>query len=111
MFSYYSQWWVVPILSTHAGAVLGVWVYYLAIGNMDMGHDSDSNSINTELHWSKDDTEDTEETDREGETDTEEAEQLPVKQDYAGYGKEATYVQVSRLLGQSYNMWQTQRIS
>ena len=96
MFSYYSQWWVVPILSTHAGAVLGVWVYYLAIGNMDMGHDSDSDSINNiELHWQKEDTEDAE-TDREGEADTEEAEQLPVKQDFSGHDREATYLQVSR---------------
>ena len=28
--SYY--WWMVPVITTHIGAILGAWVYYLAIG-------------------------------------------------------------------------------
>ena len=30
-------WWLVPLLATHLGGVLGAWTYYLAI----------------ELHWTK----------------------------------------------------------
>ena len=32
VFTYSYHWWVVPIFATHVGAVLGAWVYYLAIG-------------------------------------------------------------------------------
>ena len=32
VFSFYNQWWIVPILATHAGAVIGAWVYYVAVG-------------------------------------------------------------------------------
>ena len=28
--SYY--WWIVPVITTHIGAILGAWIYYLAIG-------------------------------------------------------------------------------
>ena len=52
-------WWLVPILATHLGGVLGAWIYYLAI----------------ELHWTKAD-----EVDMDTEV-TEEAEPLPVKRD------------------------------
>ena len=31
MFSYYHHWWIVPVIATHAGAVAGAWIYYLAI--------------------------------------------------------------------------------
>jgi len=27
--SYY--WWIVPVITTHIGAILGAWIYYLAI--------------------------------------------------------------------------------
>ena len=30
--SYY--WWIVPVITTHIGAVLGAWIYYLAIGTV-----------------------------------------------------------------------------
>ena len=33
VFSFSNQWWLVPILATHIGAVLGAWAYYLAIGD------------------------------------------------------------------------------
>ena len=60
MFTYPSiWWWLVPILATHLGGVLGAWIYYLAI----------------ELHWTKAD-----EVDMDTEV-TEEAEPLPVKRD------------------------------
>lgn len=39
VFTYSYHWWVVPILATHLGAVLGAWIYYLAI----------------ELNWPKED--------------------------------------------------------
>jgi len=77
VFSFYSQWWVVPILSTHVGGVLGAWLYYLAI----------------ELHWSKDDAEESDENDREVEADNEEAPQLPIKQDLSGNDRGDTYTQ------------------
>ena len=32
VFTYSYHWWIVPILATHVGAVLGVWLYYIAIG-------------------------------------------------------------------------------
>ena len=25
-------WWIVPVVTSHVGAVLGAWIYYLAIG-------------------------------------------------------------------------------
>ena len=53
--------------------------------------DRDSNSLDIELHWHKDDTEDTEE----GETGAEEADPMPVKHGYNGDGRVATYVQVN----------------
>jgi len=31
VFTYSYHWWVVPILATHVGAILGAWIYYLAI--------------------------------------------------------------------------------
>ena len=31
VFSYYHHWWIVPVIATHAGAVAGAWIYYLAI--------------------------------------------------------------------------------
>jgi len=31
VFTYYHHWWIVPIVATHAGAVAGAWIYYLAI--------------------------------------------------------------------------------
>lgn len=62
VFSFSNQWWLVPILATHIGAVLGAWAYYLAI----------------EHHWQKEDIEDSDE----GETDTEEADPLPDKKEY-----------------------------
>ena len=34
VFTYSYHWWVVPICATHVGAVLGAWVYYLAIGKV-----------------------------------------------------------------------------
>ena len=82
-----------PILATHAGAVLGAWVYYLAIGKCIGVEDTDSNSLDLELHWHKDDTENTEE----GETDAEEADPLPVKHGYNGDGRVPTYVQVNMM--------------
>ena len=51
----------------------------------------DSYSLDIELHWHKDDTEDTEE----GETDAEEADPLPAKHGYNGDGRVPTYVQVN----------------
>ena len=50
-------WWLVPILATHLGAVLGAWTYYLAI----------------ELHWTKAD-----EADLDDDDEDEEAEPLHV---------------------------------
>ena len=50
-----------------------------------------SDSLDIELHWHKDDTENTEE----GETDAEEADPLPVKHGYNGDGRVPTYVQVN----------------
>ena len=41
VFTAYSHWWVVPVLSCHAGGVAGAWLYYLAI----------------ELHWVEEDKE------------------------------------------------------
>ena len=35
VFTYSYHWWVVPILATHVGAILGAWIYYLAIGNIN----------------------------------------------------------------------------
>ena len=32
VFTYSYHWWLVPIIATHAGAILGAWLYYLAIG-------------------------------------------------------------------------------
>ena len=32
VFTYSYHWWVVPIFATHVGAVLGAWLYYIAIG-------------------------------------------------------------------------------
>ena len=55
-------WWLVPVLATHLGGVLGAWTYYLAI----------------ELHWTKAD-----EAELETEV-SEEAEPLPVKRDLEG---------------------------
>ena len=37
VFTSYSHWWVVPVLSCHAGGVAGAWLYYLAV----------------ELHWTE----------------------------------------------------------
>ena len=34
VFTYSYHWWVVPILATHAGAIIGAWIYYLAIGKL-----------------------------------------------------------------------------
>ena len=28
-------WWIVPVITSHVGAVLGAWIYYLAIGRKD----------------------------------------------------------------------------
>ena len=28
-------WWIVPVVTSHVGAVLGAWIYYLAIGRED----------------------------------------------------------------------------
>ena len=28
-------WWIVPVLTSHVGAVVGAWIYYLAIGRED----------------------------------------------------------------------------
>ena len=39
VFTYSYHWWVVPILATHTGAIIGAWIYYLAIGkNLSMYH-------------------------------------------------------------------------
>ena len=94
VFSFYSQWWVVPILSTHVGGVLGAWLYYLAIGNIDVVDYIHIDSLDTELHWSKDDAEESDENDREVEADNEEAPQLPIKQDLSGNDRGDTYTQV-----------------
>jgi len=32
VFTYSYHWWVVPIFATHIGAIIGAWIYYLAIG-------------------------------------------------------------------------------
>ena len=32
VFSFYNQWWVVPIFATHLGAIVGAWLYYIAVG-------------------------------------------------------------------------------
>ena len=32
VFTYSYHWWVVPIFATHVGAVIGAWLYYIAIG-------------------------------------------------------------------------------
>jgi hypothetical protein len=32
VFTYYNHWWVVPIVATHVGAIIGAWLYYLAVG-------------------------------------------------------------------------------
>ena len=61
-------WWLVPILATHLGAVLGAWTYYLAI----------------ELHWTKQDDLDLENEDFE-------AEPLPVKRDFETNGGQRGY--------------------
>ena len=64
MLTYPSIWWcLVPVLATHAGGILGAWIYYLAI----------------ELHWTKQDRLEAEDEDEDGEE--EEAEPLPVKRD------------------------------
>ena len=34
VFSFYNQWWIVPILATHLGAILGAWIYYIAVGGI-----------------------------------------------------------------------------
>ena len=34
VFTYSYHWWLVPILATHVGAILGAWIYYLAIGDI-----------------------------------------------------------------------------
>ena len=34
VFTYSYHWWVIPIFATHIGAILGAWIYYLAIGNI-----------------------------------------------------------------------------
>jgi len=31
VFTYSYHWWVVPIFATHIGAIIGAWIYYLAI--------------------------------------------------------------------------------
>ena len=31
VFSAYNHWWVVPVIASHAGAVAGTWLYYLAV--------------------------------------------------------------------------------
>ena len=31
MFSAYNHWWVVPVIASHAGAVAGAWLYFLAV--------------------------------------------------------------------------------
>ena len=55
MFTYSYHWWVVPICATHVGAVLGAWVYYLAIGKMQpWGHKIIFHIL--ELNWPKEDT-------------------------------------------------------
>ena len=38
VFTYSYHWWVVPILATHTGAIIGAWIYYLAIG-MNLSYD------------------------------------------------------------------------
>jgi len=72
VFSYGDQWWIVPVLATHVGAVLGAWLYYITI----------------ELHWSADGNES-----EDAESDSEEAEPLPVKHGYNGKDVTPTYIQ------------------
>jgi len=48
VFSFYNQWWIVPILATHAGAIIGAWVYYIAV----------------EINWPPEEEEEVEETGR-----------------------------------------------
>jgi len=31
VFSFYSHWWVVPVVATHIGAIVGAWMYFLCI--------------------------------------------------------------------------------
>jgi len=31
VFSFYSQWWIVPVIATHVGAIVGAWMYFLCI--------------------------------------------------------------------------------
>ena len=64
-------WWLVPILATHLGGVLGAWTYYLAI----------------ELHWTKKD-------DMEAEDEEEEAEPLPIKRDLEKNGHQKDFVKI-----------------
>ena len=92
VFSFSNQWWLVPIIATHVGAVIGAWLYYLAIGNLATAivRMLIVDALIAELHWQKDDDEDTEEE----ETNSDEAEPLPVKQQYNGDGRAPTYVQV-----------------
>ena len=65
--TYPSIWWcLVPLLATHAGGIVGAWLYYLVI----------------ELHWTKQDQLEAEEEEQE----EEEAEPLPVKRDLEAAG-------------------------
>jgi len=31
VFTFYNHWWVVPIIATHVGAIIGAWIYYIAV--------------------------------------------------------------------------------
>ncbi|XP_023336662.1 aquaporin-7 [Eurytemora carolleeae] len=31
VFSYYSHWWIVPVVASHLGAIAGAWIYYLCV--------------------------------------------------------------------------------
>ena len=31
VFTEYNHWWVVPVIACHVGAVVGAWLYYLAV--------------------------------------------------------------------------------
>ena len=81
-------------MATHVGAVIGAWLYYLAIGNLATAivRMLIFGALTPELHWQKDD--DGEDTEEEEETNSDEAEPLPVKQQYSGDGRAPTYIQV-----------------
>lgn len=31
VFTYYSHWWIIPVVATHIGAIAGAWIYYLCV--------------------------------------------------------------------------------